>query len=809
MPFVVKNQEVRVRGTVQGVGFRPTVYRLAKECQLNGEVSNDTDGVLMRLSGVEENIQHFLQRLQTEAPPLAKIDAIETLTIKESWQYHNFSISKSNHSHGHTEITADAASCPACLGEIFDPNDRRYLYPFTNCTHCGPRLSIIQGIPYDRTNTTMASFALCDNCLKEYSNPRDRRFHAQPVACHQCGPQLLLYSKDDLIPEDDNNRQVQSYQKLQHINKALQAGKIVALKGLGGFHLCCDASNHQSVLLLRQRKQRYAKPFALMYRDVTSIQQYCHLSELEKDSLQSTAAPIVLLDKKHRHSNDLPSLSSAIAPGSHLLGCMLPYTPLHSLICQQFGQPLVMTSGNLAGEPQIINNNEAIKKLSAIADLIVYHDRDIANRIDDSVLHCVANQTRIMRRARGYAPRSIALPDGFQQADKILAYGAELKSTFCLIKQGSAILSQHQGDLENLTTFEHYENNITLYKKLYEFTPRFLAFDKHPEYLSSKLAKLNAHEQKLETIEVQHHHAHITSTMVENNIPLFHPAVLGIALDGLGYGGDCTLWGGEFLLANYVTYQRLARFKPVAMPGATQAIKQPWRNTYAHILNSMSWDDFSSHFGNTALADLFNQMPITTLQAMLAKQFNCPLVSSAGRLFDAVAGALDLSAKQVQFEGQAAIELEMLADAEAILNKRVSKPYRFSIESIEPSVKPDNLPDTPLIDLNASSIWPQLLNDLQQGESKSVIATRFHAGLIDGIVNVIDRLAQKYSFQDVALSGGCMQNAILLQGLEQALKERRFNCLTHSLVPANDGGIALGQAVIAAATIIIKKVKPL
>jgi hydrogenase maturation protein HypF len=481
---------------------------------------------------------------------------------------------------------------------------------------------------------------------------------------------------------------------------------------------------------------------------------------------------------------------------------MLPYTPLHSLISRQFANPLVMTSGNLSGEPQIIDNEEAIEKLSTIADLIVYHDRDIANRIDDSVVRCISGSARIMRRARGYAPASIRLPEGFQGADKILAYGAELKSTFCLIKQGAAILSQHQGDLEDLTTFDDYEKNLTLYKELFQFKPRYLVFDKHPEYLSSKLAKHDADEQQLTAIGVQHHHAHIASAMAENKAPLSGPAVLGIALDGLGFGDDGTLWGGEFLLADYFTCRRLARFKPVAMPGAAQAVLQPWRNTYAHILNSISWDEFSNQYGDTTLAEFFRHMPITTLQAMLTSQLNCPMASSTGRLFDAVAGALGLSAEQVQFEGQAAIELEMLVDAEAVLSQRVHRPYRFNLEQ---SANPDKSSDTPLMDLNASSIWPQLLRDLQQGESKSVIATRFHAGLIDGIMNLVDHLSEKFHFKDVALSGGCMQNAVLLQGLEQALKERQLNCLTHSLVPANDGGIALGQAVIAAARLIGKK----
>jgi len=799
MTVVVENQEVRVRGTVQGVGFRPTVYRLAIECQLKGEVFNDGSGVLIRLCGSRDELQLFFHRLKTEAPPLSRIDAIEVLTVSDEWQYDDFSIRHSDHGHNNTEVTADAASCQACLDEVFNPDERRYYYPFTNCTHCGPRLSIVRSIPYDRSNTTMDKFPMCKVCGEEYQNPRDRRFHAQPVACHQCGPKLAIYSEDEISKVADKNIEEQSFQYLQQINSALMVGKIVAIKGLGGFHLCCDASNHQVVSLLRERKQRYAKPFALMSHDLDTIAQYCHLSELEKETLQSSAAPIVLLEQK-QENNGLPILSNAIAPGSHLVGFMLPYTPLHSLISHQFSKPLVMTSGNLSGEPQIIENREAIDRLSGIADLIVYHDRDIANRIDDSVVRCVAGRVRILRRARGYAPRSIILPNGFEKSDAILAYGAQSKSTFCLVQQGAAILSQHQGDLENLTTFEDYEKNISLYQELYQFEPRYLVIDKHPEYLSSKLANKHAEQLALERIEVQHHHAHIASAMAENQLVREHNPVLGVALDGLGFGEDGTFWGAEFLLADYCDFKRLASFTPVAMPGAAKAINQPWRNSLAHILNSMTWDEFTNCYAATEIAKLFNQQPTVTLQAMLAKGLNCPEASSAGRLFDAVAAAIGLSAESVQFEGQAAIELEMLVDAEMVFAGQVEKPYSFTIEQQQNQQAND-----PLMRINAKSIWPSLLNDIKQGVSQRVIASRFHAGLICVLVDVIACLAKQFTFKDVVLSGGCLQNRVLLEGLEQQLIKRQFTCLSHARVPANDGGIALGQAVIAAARIARRK----
>ena len=803
MSLVLEHQEIRVKGTVQGVGFRPTVFRLATECELKGEVSNDTDGVLIRLSGRQTNIHQFLQRLTREAPPLAKIDSIHAVVVDANWRYPDFRIGHSSHTQGRTEVAADAALCPACHAEINDPEQRRYRYPFTNCTHCGPRLSIIQGIPYDRPNTTMQAFPLCDACREEYGNPLDRRFHAQPIACHQCGPQLIIHETGSRAstPLTQGNS-TQAGQQLQQINQALLAGKIVALKGLGGFHLCCDASNHASVELLRQRKHRYAKPFALMSDQMKVIQQYCTLSALEQETLQSPAAPIVLLNTKAALAPGVTPLSSAIAPGSRLLGWMLPYTPLHQLICQQFGQPLVMTSGNLSGEPQIIDNQEAIDHLSTIADLIVYHNRAIANRIDDSVVVCVSGSTRVLRRARGYAPRSIMLPPGFEQADQILAYGAELKSTFCLVKQGAAILSQHQGDLEDISTIDDYEKNLALYQALFEFVPRYLALDKHPEYISSKLAKATASQQQLASFEIQHHHAHIASAMAENQLALNHKPVLGIAFDGLGFGTDNTLWGGEFLLADYRSAQRVARLTPVAMPGGAQAVKQPWRNTLAQILNSMSWDEFLADYGNTELAHWFSTKPIAPLQNMIAEQLNCPLASSVGRLFDAVAGALGINPAQVQFEGQAAIELEMLVDQAAFFDWATHgratpawQPYHLNIEYQSDA-------GNALINLNPASIWPELLHDLLHGVAKSIIATRFHAGLIQGVMQVVDRLAQRFEFDAVVLSGGCMQNAILLQGLEQALQQRQLTCFTHALVPANDGGIALGQAVICAATLL-------
>lgn len=824
----VIHQEIRVKGTVQGVGFRPTVFRLAQECELHGEVNNDCDGVLIRLSGLDSKIKEFLNRLSAEAPPLAKIDSITHAVIEASWNYPDFRIGASTHSAGLTEVSADAATCAACMRDVYDAQNRRYLYPFTNCTHCGPRLSIVTAIPYDRCHTSMHDFDLCAACEQEYRNPLDRRFHAQPIACHACGPRLYVYPKMDVASNSNANSFVDSKTDslaiikdrvhvtqaiLDHIQHALCDGKIIAIKGLGGFHLCCDASNHASVEQLRQRKQRYAKPFALMAHDLSVIRAYCSVSELEEQHLRSPAAPIVLLNQRHVEDARLPPLSPAIAPGSHLIGFMLAYTPLHQLIGQRFGRALVMTSANLSGEPQIIDNQEALDKLSAppqsahqaIADLIIYHDRPIANRMDDSVLRCTASGTQILRRARGYAPRSIKLHTSFQSANQLLAYGAELKATFCLIKQGVAILSQHQGDLEDLKTCDDYEKNLALYQHLYEFSPRYLAFDLHPEYISSKLARAaaNVHQtplHQLSSFGIQHHHAHIASAMAENGLSRSHPKVLGIALDGLGFGDNGELWGGEFLLADFCESSRLARLHPVALPGAAQAMLHPWRNTYAHLRNSMDWEVFRARYHTTSIALFFEQQALASLDRMLQTQLNCPLASSTGRLFDAVAAAIGIHPDKVQFEGQAAIQLESLVDHDQLrllldaTQEEQASAYRFECQLDAVSG---------LHELNAASLWPTLMDDVLTQKSQAHIATHFHAALVQGLLAMLDILGTQHAFQDIVLSGGCMQNEVLASALQVGIQRRGYRCITHHQVPANDGGIALGQAVIAAARIAL------
>ncbi len=791
---LIETHEIRVRGTVQGVGFRPTVYRIASSNCLVGEVLNDSEGVLIRISADAAQLSSFINTLSLESPPLAKIDGIECSTAQGKWNFDKFSIRKSEQGEIATEVSADAATCEACLQEISDPEEARYLYPFTNCTHCGPRISIVKKIPYDRANSTMDSFPMCEFCEGEYQDPLDRRFHAQPIACFDCGPKVSFTETNE--PPSSiktvSSRDV-SIEQFERINDALLQGKIVAIKGIGGFHLCCDATNHRAVETLRQRKLRYAKPFALMSFSLESIRNYCDLSSAEESELVSSSAPIVLLERKQDLDSETPELAEAIAPGSNLYGFMRPYTPLHWLVCKRFAKPLVMTSGNISGQPQIIDNTEAKDTLSEIADLIVYHNRDIANRIDDSVVRYMAGKVRVMRRARGYAPRSFTMPRGFEASPQILACGAELKSTFCLLKAGSALVSQHQGDLEDISTFDDYVKNLELYQSLYGTSPEVIVADGHPEYVSSKFARneLTAIHGDASLVSVQHHHAHIASCLVENELPINTQTVLGLALDGLGYGDDESLWGGEFLLANYTRSERVARFKPIAMIGGAQAIKEPWRNTFAQIINAMGWDEFSDQYADTELYGFLNGKPVSILEKMMREGINSPEASSCGRLFDAVAAASGLCRSSAMYEGQGAIELEMnVASANNSDGQGLClvDAYSFDVEMV-----------ASLLEVNPAPMWHELLKDIQCGEKVSRIATKFHRGLTNTLLNTIRRLSSEHSFKQVALSGGCLQNKVLLEGLVEGIEAMGFECLSQSQFPSNDGGISLGQAAIAAA----------
>jgi len=800
-------ETIRITGTVQGVGFRPTVYRLAVAHELRGEVLNDGEGVLIHVIGAKSNLDRFVQQLWDECPPLAKIYAIVRSPLTKSVAYNDFQIVDSVHTTTRTEVTPDAATCPQCLADTLDSFSRWYRYPFTNCTHCGPRLSIIRAVPYDRQHTSMASFSMCSECAQVYQDIRNRRFHAQPVACQKCGPAAWLERADgDAIAADIGSM-------MDDVDAActlIQRGEIVAIKGIGGIHLACDATNEVVVQKLRQRKRRYDKPFALMARDLDGIAQYCDISAEECELLESPAAPIVLLKQKAEGRSaalsstssphplvpspspvPTPPLALSLAPGLSTLGFMLPYTPLHHLMLRRLQGPIVLTSGNLSDEPQCIRNDEALEKLGTIADFFLLHDRDIVNRVDDSVVKVVDGVAQVLRRARGYAPAPIRLPAGFEDVPAILAMGSALKNTFCLLGDGRAILSQHLGDLENAAALMAYQDTLKLYLDLFAHQPKAIAIDQHPEYLSTKVGRELAERQSLPLHSIQHHHAHVAACLIENDMPCNTSPILGIALDGLGFGEDDTLWGGEFLLADYCQFQRVARFKPVAMLGGRQAIYQPWRNTYAHLKAAFDWEELQVQYSDVEIVQFLHQQPRSLLDQMLQRGINAPLASSAGRLFDAVAAAIGINRVNVSYEGQAAIQLEALIRAQDLELAQV-RPYPFELQSIQ-------LHGQPLLELNPQVMWRSLLEDLHNSVAPGLISAKFHVGLATAITKLVQHLHQPHYFTHIALTGGVFQNEVLLRVVQAQLSNLNFSLLTHHLVPPNDGGLSLGQAAIAAA----------
>ena len=768
-----------IRGQVQGVGFRPTVWRIATEMGLTGDVRNTSEGVEIRLWG--DARRDFECRLRMELPKLARIEALERLPIADPAPA-RFEIASSASGTMRASVTPDAATCPDCLAEVRDAADRRYRYPFANCTNCGPRFSIVEGAPYDRTKTTMAAFAMCGDCADEYADPTDRRFHAQPVACPACGPHAWI-EKPCAGPVSSETFAARD--EMDAAGRLLVSGHILAVKGIGGFHLACDATNAAAVERLRARKGRVGKAFALMARDLGMIRKYCAVSEAEAALLTSAPAPIVLL------RNDLVRLPEAIAPGLDRLGFMLPYTPMHHLMLENVDRPVVMTSGNISGEPQATTNADARERLAGIADYLLMHDRDIANRIDDSVMRVDLGTPRLLRRARGYAPSPISLPDGFSKDLRILAMGAQLKNTFCLVRDGDAILSQHMGDLEDAATADDVTHNLRLYRQLYEFDPDAVAVDLHPDYRCSRHGHDLAAEADLPVVEAQHHHAHIAACLAESGRPLDTHPVLGIAMDGLGLGDDGTIWGGEFLIADYRTYRRAAHFKPVALPGGTSAIREPWRNVYAHLIAAVGWDSLEGDYGDLPLVRKLTASPRSTLDAMIRTGTNSPLSSSCGRLFDAVAAAAGLAWGEQTYEGEAAMTLEAAIDRSTMEEPEASA-YVLAISSIE---------GTDRLCLDPSPMWRAILEDLRHDPPAGTIAARFHRGLARALTELAARLAEENGLDTVALSGGCFQNETLFRLVHEGLDGRGLHVLSHSKVPANDGGLALGQAVIALAAI--------
>jgi len=792
-PVIAEHAErIRVRGLVQGVGFRPTVWRLAQRYQLRGWVANDGEGVDIRISGAAAGVEAFVRALTTEAPPLARVDRIER-EPSDALDVADFRIFASAAGATSTGVVPDAATCDDCIEEIFDPFARRYRYPFTNCTHCGPRLSIVTAIPYDRAATTMQQFALCAACAAEYGCATDRRFHAQPIACFVCGPRALLERTDRAVFAVDALTMLDA---VDAASTLLQRGEVIAIKGLGGYQLACDATNPNAVAGVRARKRRENKPFALMARDLDVVRRYCSVSATEAALLRSPAAPIVLLE-----ANGAARVASGVAPGLRTLGFMLSNTPLHHLMLRRLNRPIVLTSGNLAEEPQSIDDAEARERLGHIATYFLQHDRPIARRVDDSVVRVLAGAPRVLRRARGYAPAPLPLPPGFERVPAVLALGGELKNTFCLVRNGEAIVSHHIGDLADARTNADYRRAVDDYERLFEFAPAALAIDAHPEYLASKLGRERAVRTGLPLHEVQHHHAHIAACLADNGVPLDAGPVVGVALDGLGFGTDGTFWGGEFLIADYRDFHRAGTFKPVAMPGAAQAMREPWRNTYAHLTAELGWARFAMNFADLELHAFLAAKPRDLLDAMLRQGVNSPLASSCGRLFDAVAAAVGLCRERVGYEGQAAVEFEAIADAAALADTSDESAYPFAI----PRLKQSGLPY-----IEPLAMWQALLGDLILATPASVISARFHKGLAAVIAHMAAKIARQRNeaeqaaapIDTVALSGGVFQNKLLLEMVVHHLEVDGFNVLSHRHVPANDGGLALGQAAVAAARML-------
>lgn len=778
----MQSDEFQVYGTVQGVGFRPFIWKLAQRLNLTGEVSNDAKGVLIKAWGQQKNLDDFARAIILEKPPLAIIHQIQRTPLNSTEAPDEFSIKLSQSGPVATGVSADAATCHECLAEVFDKNNRRYGYPFTNCTHCGPRFSITKHIPYDRVNTSMAEFAMCEQCQQEYNNPNNRRFHAQPNACSDCGPQLWLENNRGERLDNLNNQFA-----IEQAAKLLAEGKVLAIKGLGGFHLACDSSNDQAVSELRLRKKRYSKPLAVMAKNIDQINLYAYTSERTKKLLNSPASPIVLLDKKSvssYHTNG--ALAQSIAPKQTQLGVMLPYTALHHWLLEQLEAPIVLTSGNISEEPQSIDNNDARTRLSPLADYFLMHNREIVNRVDDSVVQPGRIEPRIVRRGRGCAPKPIVLPTGFAAIQPTLAMGADLKNTFCLAHNGQAILSQYIGDLEDYATQQDYRQQIELYRRLYQFEPKVIAADKHPNYMSTRVGADLAAQFDCQAITVQHHHAHIAGLMVEAKMALDCEPVLGIALDGLGFGDDGSFWGGEFLLANYTTSQRLARMQPIPMLGGNAAMKEPWRNTLSYLFSSGDFTELTSRFSTTNIINLLKAKPLTTLEKMAKQGVNSPLCSSTGRLFDAVAAALDICQERQDFEGQAANELQALATRHQ--NSIAEYTLPFDINS-----------HNSLLEINWSTFWPALLDKIANGVEKSQLAYCFHATLCQAISQTTLLLAKSVSFNKVLISGGVAQNTLLIDMLLKQMQSHGFEVVIPKQIPCNDSGIALGQIAVSAA----------
>jgi hydrogenase maturation protein HypF len=746
---------IHISGVVQGVGFRPFVYGQALDHDLSGWVRNTSAGVDIQVEGESAQVEAFLTTLQEEPPPLASIHSYENADCPLEG-FKTFEILASEAREGDfIPISPDVSLCDDCRKELFDPDDRRYRYPFINCTNCGPRFTIITDIPYDRPFTTMADFEMCVDCNAEYHDPLDRRFHAQPVACPACGPQVWIEVSGEKVAEREG-----AVNMARHL---LQEGKIVAIKGLGGFHLACDATNATAVQTLRQRKLRVDKPFAIMVHSLEAARVQAKLTEDEESLLIRRERPIVLTDRRASSSID-----PMVAPGQNRLGLMLPYTPIHELLlaCEDgYPEALVMTSGNISEEPIAIDNQEALDRLDPLADAFLLHDRDIRTRCDDSVVTSFEQDIYPLRRSRGYAPYPVELP---WEGKSILAGGPELKNTFCLTRGTNAFISHHIGDLENYETLASFEDGVAHFERLFRIQPELLVYDLHPNYLSTRYIRDRAERESLPAIGVQHHHAHIAACMAENGLPL-ESQVIGLSFDGTGYGEDGAIWGGEVLVGGYAEVERVAHLRYVPLPGGDAAIRAPWRTALAWLWQAeVEWNENLPPVAGSS--DEQRQI----LLGQLEQGLNAPPTSSMGRLFDAFAALIGVR-QQVNYEAQAAMELEALVDK----SEKGAYPISIDGELIDPA-----------------KMFQAVVTDEQAGTPVGVMAARFHNTIAMIAVDVCDRLRVEHGLVDVVLSGGVWQNMVLLEKSVTMLREKGYTVWVHRQVPANDGGISLGQAAV-------------
>jgi hydrogenase maturation protein HypF len=774
---------IHITGIVQGVGFRPFVYNQATQQGLTGWVCNTSAGVDIEINGEPDEISTFIQYVKTEAPPLARIDSFEHYQIPIN-QYESFEIIQSRAvSDAFQPISPDICVCQDCLNELFDPTNRRYRYPFINCTNCGPRLTIIEEIPYDRPYTTMKDFKMCPDCKREYSDPTDRRFHAQPIACPVCGPSVWLENCKNK-PGSQLKTIARDFNAIIAVQQLLIKGRIVAIKGLGGFHLACDATNPKAVAELRKRKLRVDKPFALMMPDSASIKEHCVVNDSDLNLLESRERPILILERK-----DASSIARDVSPKQNTLGVMLPYTPLHYLLFSPPDQknsihhhkrsfpipPLVMTSGNLSEEPIAIHNDDARERLSAMADALLLHNRPIRTRCDDSVIRSYRGVTFPLRRSRGYAPFPVYLNI---KSPQILAIGAELKNTFCIARDQYAFISHHIGDMENVETYDSFVDSIAHYESLYHFKPQAIAYDLHPNYLATRYAIDRAQREGIPSFGIQHHHAHIASCMVENSLAADRP-VIGVAFDGTGYGDDGAIWGGEFMLSNYLGYKRICHLKYIPLPGGDTSIRKPARIALAYLWSSgLEW---AQEYPPVAALCAEER---NILKSQLELKINTPQTSSMGRFFDAVASIVGVRQK-VNYEAQAAIEFEAIAD-----------PHEHGEYSLP--VEPDRNSEQSSYIVNTSTLIEELITDIQNRIASTTISARFHNSIASMVGNVCNTIRDAFGVHDVVLSGGVWQNMTLLHLTHLKLDSDGFKVNIHRQVPTNDGGLALGQAIITA-----------